>query len=211
MVGGEGGITEIVRKKRFPWQFSPPTDAMGVDSGGRSPDRKVSNGMNQILRWLTHRHPHAGVYALVDGDRIMYVGESQNVPVRIRQHERDGKPFAEWKYMRRMQHSTARERREVESRLIRRHAPPWNGGGPYRPGPVWSSRRRLHDRYERTNRMLQLGCGLSLLFAVLVGAGSLAAFVVLLWVAGSYLARGWRRVRLISLGLPEKGPVRRRD
>ena len=142
--------------------------------------------LRQLVRALVVNRPRAGIYALLDGETVMYVVESQDVPQRIRRHVRDGKPFTAWRVLVRMPHSQRGERRAVESRLIRER-PPWNRGRPYREGPAWRARERIREEHEARTTYVTTVAACGAVIALVARAPAGIAMAGVFWVLG----RAW--------------------
>lgn len=65
----------------------------------------------------------AGVYALMDGDSILYIGQSANISARVAGHRSKGRLFSSVSFIRIPGRAN---RLRVESELIRKHKPPQN-------------------------------------------------------------------------------------
>lgn len=65
-----------------------------------------------------------GVYRLYHGDKVVYVGETDNLPRRLKEHERDQRYWGSYDY--KVASSREAERKEQERRAILANKPTRN-------------------------------------------------------------------------------------
>jgi len=73
-------------------------------------------------RWVP---PKQGKYRLFQGERVVYVGESKNIPRRLQQHEKNMKYWGSYDYVATPGSKTV-TRRNIEKRSIKRNRPTRN-------------------------------------------------------------------------------------
>jgi hypothetical protein len=83
---------------------------------------KVLLTAEEIVRESKSYHPHSGVYFLIYGDEVVYVGQSTNVHARVTQHV-GFKTFDRWAYM----YCTVDSLDSIEALYIHILRPRYNG------------------------------------------------------------------------------------
>jgi hypothetical protein len=88
-------------------------------------DKVITEKLERERVRLRRKQPDAGVYLLIHGDNIVYIGSSLNTARRIADHRRNGRPFDRAYVI-----GTAEDEREaLEAILIRSIQPAQNRAG----------------------------------------------------------------------------------
>lgn len=73
-------------------------------------------------RWVPDT---SGIYRLYQGDKVVYVGETNNLRARLEQHERDTPYWGSYDY-KSTRYVNTRDRKRMEERAIARNRPTRN-------------------------------------------------------------------------------------
>jgi hypothetical protein len=93
----------------------------------------------------------AGVYLLMGGDSVLYVGQSRNVSMRVNQHRRDGRiPFDSVRVVKCGPENLIK----IESDLIFEHRPKFNNCGMKKYSEKEAARKELEAKRPKSKKLM---------------------------------------------------------
>lgn len=95
----------------------------------KAEQRKATGTLIPLSQIIEKARPYAssvGIYFLIDGEEVVYVGQSVNVFARISQHKSEGKKFERWCFL----PCSAEQLHDTERRYIEAIAPALNQAFP---------------------------------------------------------------------------------